>query len=113
MIASLAIARASTGDVVERLRVLARARCRSRMPLRWATLAFYSSRSSLPCAVKCNQAALFGSRCRFGFTRRRDLAQCGAQFVLGPLKIILCLDAHPERGRGAEISAEPQGGVSG
>jgi hypothetical protein len=32
-------------------------------------------------------------RCRFGFARRRDLAQRGAQFVLGLSKIMLCLDA--------------------
>jgi hypothetical protein len=38
------------------------------------------------------------SGCGFGFARWRNLAQRGTQFVLGALKIILCLDAHPEGG---------------
>jgi hypothetical protein len=38
------------------------------------------------------------SGCGFGFARWLKLAQRGTQFVLGPLKIILCLDAHPEGG---------------
>jgi hypothetical protein len=40
----------------------------------------------------------YRSGCGFGFARWRNLAECGTQFVLGPLKIILCLDAHPEGG---------------
>src|SRR5208337_1296507 len=50
---------------------------------------------------------------RLGFSRRRDLAQLGAERVLRAPEIILGLDAHPERRRRAEISGEPQRGVGG
>jgi len=38
------------------------------------------------------------SLCGFGFARWRNLTQRSTQFVLGLLKIILCLHAHSEGG---------------
>ena len=52
-------------------------------------------------------------RGRFGRPRRRDLAQCGGEAILGAFKFILSLNAHPKCWRGPKISGEPQSGVGG
>ena len=48
-----------------------------------------------------------------GIDNRRDLLQPAADLILGALDVVLRLQAHPERRRGAERLGEPQSRVSG